>query len=33
MDKRESDGPNFADHLLCLDKPSKWLLLDGQLSR
>lgn len=33
MDKRESDSPSFADHLFGLDKPSKWLMLDGKLSR
>lgn len=33
MDKRESDNPSLADHLLGLDKPAKWLMLDGKLSR
>jgi hypothetical protein len=33
MDKRESDSPSFADHFFGLDKPSKWLMLDGKLSR
>jgi hypothetical protein len=33
MDKLESDSPSFADNLFGLDKPSKWLMLDGKLSR
>lgn len=33
MDKRESDRPSFADHLFGLEKPSKWLMLDGKFSR
>jgi hypothetical protein len=33
MDKRESDSPSFADNLFGLEKPSKWLMLDGKLSR
>lgn len=33
MDRSESDSPSFADNLFGLEKPSKWLMLDGKLSR
>jgi hypothetical protein len=33
IDKCESDSPSFTGHLFGLEKPCKWLMLDGQLPR